>query len=128
MPMPRYLRNLDGTAGKPRLSEGTMLSEGPVNDCTSARLGQSPAPISRLKYYTGWTHRYFSLRSYTVGLYPSKTLFEQNGCISVPKPMTVSREQVTPEKTFTSWTIIILRGYKSNTRKVQEQRPYQNQL
>ena len=35
MPMPRYLRNLDGTAGKPRLSEGTMLSEGPVNDCMS---------------------------------------------------------------------------------------------
>ena len=34
MPMPKYLRNLDGTAGKPRLSEGTMLSEGPVNDCT----------------------------------------------------------------------------------------------
>ena len=33
MPMPKYLRNLDGTAGKPRLSEGTMLSEGPVNDC-----------------------------------------------------------------------------------------------
>ena len=35
MPLPKYLRNLDGTAGKPRLSEGTMLSEGPVNDCTS---------------------------------------------------------------------------------------------
>ena len=31
----KYLRNLDGTAGKPRLSEGTMLSEGPVNDCMS---------------------------------------------------------------------------------------------
>ena len=36
MPMPKYLRNLDGTAGKPRLSEGTMLSEGPVNDCTTS--------------------------------------------------------------------------------------------
>ena len=37
MLMPKYLRNLDGTAGKPRLSEGTMLSEGPVNDCISRR-------------------------------------------------------------------------------------------
>ena len=38
MPMPKYLRNLDGTAGKPQLSEGTMLSEGPVNDCIGLRL------------------------------------------------------------------------------------------
>ena len=38
MPMPKYLRNLDGTAGKPRLSEGTMLSEGPVNDCNDAQM------------------------------------------------------------------------------------------
>ena len=40
MPMPKYLTNLDGTAGKPLLSEGTMLSEGPVNDCNSTYIFQ----------------------------------------------------------------------------------------
>ena len=50
--MPKYLRNLDGTARKPRLSEGTMLSEGPVNDCMPSQHVSSPLVDSMLTAVT----------------------------------------------------------------------------